>query len=68
MEDETFSELMLRVGSYRNKVDACYIPTCDGTARVAISAKDNGETHFMCVRCAEHMLTKMSNLFKLKEN
>jgi len=63
-KSKTFHEVMLDGGRYRQKINACYIPSCDGDSKVAIRGLQSGEVRFYCALCASEMLQFFPNLFE----
>lgn len=56
MTREDWHKLMISLGSYRDQVNACYIPTCDGVAEVKVHSHVDTTAHFYCRRCADDLV------------
>lgn len=56
MTDIEWDELIRDLGSYRERVDACYIPTCDSLASIKLLGKESNFIRFYCKQCAGELI------------
>lgn len=63
MRPDQWHALMLQLGQYRKKVDACFVPACSNKAVRAFLGLESGKTAFYCAECSEDIETHFYHLF-----